>query len=331
MNDDLAHALTQQLDALGLRLHPQGALADADAAARIPAELTHGTSSLSLDVAYVPSMTFQELRQTSRAPLTPEQLLIVGERVTERSAEQFRRWGLNYIDSAGNAYVQFEGIHIDVRGRRSSPSRTDRSSRAPRGSTNLFSTKRAQVIFALLAWDDVLESTFREIAETADVAVGQAKQTIDLLEDHQYLLPRRRFAPGGRDILLAQWVAAYPTGLGAPSRGFGFRGEFAELHPTSLEVHVSGEAAVPDLIRRPTTFTFYADQVPSELVLARRWRSEDESPNIFYRQKFWTRPGDEPGLHTAPQLLVYADLLASGESRQREAAEAMEEGLHVRR
>lgn len=331
MNADLARALSRRLDELGLQLEPRDAVSEADAATRIPAELAHGASSLPLHLAYIPSMTYRELRQTSAGPIAPDQLLIVGERVTERSAEQFRQLGMNYIDSAGNAYVRFGGVHIDVRGRRSSPSRTDRSSRAPRGSTNLFSTKRAQVIFALLAWDDVLESTFREIAETAGVAVGQAKQTIDLLEDHQYLLPRRRFAPGGRDILLAQWVAAYPTGLGASSRGFGFRGDFTELHPTSLEVHASGEAAVPDLIRRPTTFTFYADQVPSELVLAHRWRSEDESPNIFYRHKFWTRPGDEPGLHTAPQLLVYADLLASGESRQREAAEAMEEGLHVRR
>jgi len=331
MNTDLAGALSRRLGELGLRLDPWDVVAEAVPEARIPTKLAHSTASRPVLVAYVPSMTYREVRQTSGGPITPGELLIVGERVTERSAEQFRQLGMNYIDSAGNAYVRFGGVHIDVRGRRSSPSRTDRSSRAPRGSTNLFSTKRAQVIFALLAWDDVLESTFREIAETAGVAVGQAKQTIDLLEDHRYLLPQRRFAPGGRDILLAQWVAAYPTGLGAPSRGFGFRGEFADLHPTSLEVHVSGEAAVPDLIRRPTTFTFYADFVPSELVLANRWRSDDDSPNIFYRQKFWTRPGDEPGLHTAPQLLVYADLLASGESRQREAAEAMEEGLRVRR
>ncbi|WP_461514907.1 type IV toxin-antitoxin system AbiEi family antitoxin [Rathayibacter agropyri] len=57
------------------------------------------------------------------------------------------------------------------------------------------------------------------------------------------------------------------------------------------------------------------------------WRS-DRDPNILVRQVFWSDPGQQPGrqaIQKAPPLLVYADLLAAGEGRQRDAARSMRE------
>lgn len=69
--------------------------------------------------------------------------------ISPRSAESFRRAGIQYIDTVGNAWVEFGEVLIDVRGRHL-PRDLGQRRRAIGG--NLFSTARAQVAFTLLAW-----------------------------------------------------------------------------------------------------------------------------------------------------------------------------------
>lgn len=322
MRSDLASKLSLQLLALDFRTHDDLELRGLHPGVPEPAVLHHTTAGrMPVTLIYASTMTISDLRR-HRVPVHDlKGTLVVGDRITERSGEQFRQAGANYLDSAGNAFINVGSLYVDIRGRRHpAPDTPPHESHGSRGGVNLFSAKRAQVIFAILAWDGVLTSPLRDIARTAGVALGQVSQTIDLLEQYDYLLPRRRFAPGGRRALTDLWSAAYPSGLGARIRSFPFSGDFSDLEPKTLAIHVTGESAVPQYIS-PTTFSFYADEPPAELALERGWRSEHQSPNIFYRPKFWSRPDDdEPGLRTVPPLLIYADLLASGDSRQREAA-----------
>ncbi|MEJ7742890.1 MAG: hypothetical protein WKF73_10255 [Nocardioidaceae bacterium] len=44
--------------------------------------------------------------------------LVVGQHVHERSADAFRKMGIAYADTAGNAYIRYATVVIDVRGRR---------------------------------------------------------------------------------------------------------------------------------------------------------------------------------------------------------------------
>jgi hypothetical protein len=258
-------------------------------------------------------------------PGTP--LLMIGPRVTPRNAERLRAAGLNFIDAHGNAYLAIADTLIDVRGRTGNPIAA--SYHPPAGSM-LFTNKRAQVIFAIISWPELLEGRLRDLAAASGVSVGFVQKTLILLESTQHLERhgKTRTARALTDIdrLIEGWVAAFPSGLGAQSKTRTFRGDFV---PTALEdsgpaVYLSGEAVAPWIHRNPT-WTLYVDDLPRDAIRAGRWSSASREPNIFVRSRFWQEPdGDavsrEGRVRTAPPLLVYADLLASGDSRQKEAA-----------
>ncbi|MFT4188684.1 MAG: type IV toxin-antitoxin system AbiEi family antitoxin [Aeromicrobium sp.] len=323
MDERSARDLTDRWAELGLRLVPSVRLVDVPEGRPVEAVLEHTQGRQSFQVVHMSSLTESSLRASRLVGAADGRLLVLGPRVTERSARAFRLLGVNYLDAAGNAWVTFGGVHIDVRGRQrvAAGSTSERATRPGGGAVNLFSAKRAQVVFAILAWERLLSRPLRELAHAAGVSLGQAQQTRELLIRYGFLDERKQFLPGQRDRLLDQWANAYPTGLGAIETASPFSGEISGLDAGEHVVYVSGESAAPHL-RHPETLTLYSDGLPVDLIRRRRWRRDTENPNILVRQTFWRAPdGEFPGLQAAPWPLVYADLLASGEARQRDAAE----------
>jgi hypothetical protein len=71
--------------------------------------------------------------------------------------------------------------------------------------------------------------------------------------------------------------------------------------------------------------------VPSRLAVAHRFRKADGPGDVEIRQRFWHLPADGSDI-LVPAPLVYADLIASGEPRQLEAAAHLREhDAHLRR
>ncbi len=239
--------------------------------------------------------------------------LVLSNFVSPRTAGALRRAGVQYLDTAGNAWIKFGDVLIDVRGR---PRPKDVAPAPATG--NLFSTARAQVIFALLAWPELWRAPLRELARTADVSVGQAHNARQLLSEAGYKDGSR---PAGQSDLLELWAAAYPTGLGAKLTRATYSGMIEHVRPAAEQdaLFISGEPAVKEL--RPATLTLYARRDDPFLPVVNRWRS-DGPPNIEVRRAFWRAPGgDRPGVQLAPWPLVYADLAASDDPRVRQAAQ----------
>ncbi|WP_129665985.1 type IV toxin-antitoxin system AbiEi family antitoxin [Phytoactinopolyspora endophytica] len=254
--------------------------------------------------------------------------LVVGDHINERSAAAFREAGLQFLDRAGNAWLTFDDVLVDVRGRTRGRGQIPAPQPKQR---NLFSARRAQVIFVLLAWSAAIEASFRTIADASGVSVGQVQSTIKLLDDTGYLRQAGSRQLLRRDELLDRWTAAYPTGLGPKLRLRDFFGNVDHIEQVSnaQTLLIGGEAAVEELLR-PASITLYAEELDPRLPATNRWRT-DREPNIHLRRKFWKPPFPEGaatrvrGFARAPSLLIYADLIASGDSRQREAAGALRE------
>lgn len=252
-------------------------------------------------------------------------LLVLGARITPRNADHLRELGINFIDINGNAYFSFGNVLVDVRGRSGDRLASQYQARAT--VSNLFTPKRAQIIFALISWPEIVNAPLREIARVAGVSVGFAQRTVAALEAAGYI----RAIAGGRegrrlndiDSLIDGWVASFRAAFGSPERTRAFRGQFDReaLSEEGAPVYVSGEAAA-DWIARNSTWTLYSDEIPREAAAAGRWVARASDSNIFVRPVFWNEPeaSQGPRLRTAPPLLVYADLMTSGDSRQREAA-----------
>ncbi|WP_413544239.1 type IV toxin-antitoxin system AbiEi family antitoxin [Citricoccus nitrophenolicus] len=326
MDEQLAQELADRFDEFGLRFLEPIDLNELPTEDTVSATLAHQEGHAPYQVGCSDTLTLSSMGWVRRHYAEHDRLLLVGPRVTERSAERLRLLGINYIDQAGNAFITFNGVHIDVRGRRALRPSATKAPRLTRGGVNLFSVKRSQVIFTILSWPDLLDGPVREIATASMVSLGQAQGTLDLLMQYGYLDEEKHFAPSRRELLIDHWTASYPSGLGSEGKAGRYSGDWASLRVGDASVYVSGEAAVPELLR-PETATLYTEEFPIELIRSHRWRRNDEQPTIFLRRQFW-RPSDAPagpGVHEAPWLLVYADLLASNDGRQHEVAQRIRE------
>ncbi|BDT88949.1 hypothetical protein IU485_10270 [Nocardia cyriacigeorgica] len=269
-------------------------------------------------MVWLPHATLSELARVEQKD-DSHRLLVAGRRITSRTADALVAAGIDYVDYAGNTHLDFEPVLIDVRGRHS-PAKEP----APRAAdANLFSTKRMQVLFALLTWPELVGQPIRRIAEVAGTSVGITQSTLDILKGADYVIERSLHR---RDELIELWSAAFRTALLPSLRTLSFEGDIKGWSATPRYL-VSGEFAV-ETIRHPGTLTIYSEHFDLADAARYRWKRSDE-PNIEIRHKFWRSPEGAfiPTTHgpfaenTVPPLLVYADLLASNEARQAEVAQ----------
>ncbi|HWS36708.1 MAG TPA: type IV toxin-antitoxin system AbiEi family antitoxin [Actinoplanes sp.] len=283
--------------------------------------LSRGDASAAYSVQVKSPMTLTSVARGRVLGSRP--LLVVGDQITKRSADAFREADIQFVDTLGNAFITFDGVYVDVRGR-AEPAAPGQVTRG-RESANMFSRGRSQVILALLAWPELVEASRREVAKAAGTSLGQAHEVLTRLGEAGFLLSHARKLIRS-DVLLDLWSAAYPAGLGPRLEIAGFIGDPARSLKSDRPLYLSGESAEGLDIVRPASLTVYVDSMDSKLAIANRWSTDPERVrNVFVRRKFWTSPRPESeeftaGIGNAPWPLVYADLLAAGDARLDEVA-----------
>ena len=244
-----------------------------------------------------------------------------------RLADQCRdNLGLQFIDTAGNAYLRQRGLYIWVKGQ---PRPTD-ALNLP--ATRAAATATAQrIIFLLLCRPELLNAPYREIAKTAGVALGVVGRVLKDLADQKYIIgqPRGwRFLEPAR--LLDQWVTNYPARLRPKLNARRFTAEDRTWWQKTDLVNTGalwgGEVAGDKLTRhlKPATFTIYVapavvHKVVTDLATGHRWRA-DPKGEIEILETFWNLPVDPAHPDIVPPPLIYADLLATMDPRNREVA-----------
>jgi hypothetical protein len=283
-------------------------------------KLSRGASTASFTLQAGPNVRLSSLNLNSAGG----PMFVHTSHVNTKTADAFRRARVQFLDSAGNAWIQFGDVLIDIRGRISTE--PDPTSHPHRAAGDLFSSRRSQVIMALLAWPDLWTRPQRELAEAAGVSLGQANKTLALLKQ----AGRGPGRPKREEVsLLDMWAAAFPARLGQRLYLGSYQGDITwrpsrdELDPPA----VSGESAVPELLR-PGSLTLYLRELDPNLALRQRWRA-DGAPNIVVRRKFWRHPrwntsSSDDGV--APWPIVCADLLASDDPRVRAVAREVRDG-----
>lgn len=322
MHETTQHLLNW-LHTYGIELDGAHKLDQAIFGAQADATLIRRGAAQKYLLTYLPSMTLTHLSPLNPRDRSMHPMLVLGDHIGERSSAAFREAGIQYLDAGGNAYLYFGDVLIDVRGRRD---RRRTKSYTPETETNLFSARRSQVIFALLVWPGLTDGPLRELSRVAGVSVGLAQSTMKLLDKTGFLQDASVRRLRHTVDLLDHWTAAYPTGLLPTLQIRDFSGDIDDIRSIEGDdsLYVSGEAAARDLLR-PVTLTLYTNDLNPRLPAINRWRT-DGRPNISIRRKFWTDPYVHSGrknpdkIKPVPSLLIYADLIATGDSRQREAA-----------
>lgn len=134
--------------------------------------------------------------------------LLITTYLTPSLALQCREMGLQFIDTAGNAYLDVAGMFVFVCGQ----TPPDSLVRPPVRTTGNPSSQR--MVFALLCKPALLQATYREIARVSGIALGSVGAVFNGLASRGWLLEthaeeRRRLTAPER--LLDEWVANFPT------------------------------------------------------------------------------------------------------------------------
>lgn len=250
--------------------------------------------------------------------------LLVTHYVTPPQTEKLRRANVQFVDVAGNAFLNQPPLYVFVTGKR--PVISPLSSKT----TRAFTTAGVKVVFALLGCPSLLNAPYREIAATAGVSLGAVSQVLEDLKQTGYLLEH---GTKGRlwqkqAELIRRWSEAYTERL-RPKLLLGrFRADqpdwWKEVQLAEMQACWGSEVAAAKWTKylKPQIKTIYAPGKMPRLQ-AQFGFHPDQNGDIELLKKFWTFAAlpDHPDL--APALLVYADLLASGDERNLETAQIL--------
>ncbi len=265
--------------------------------------------------------------------------LLVAPYITREVAEHCRQLRLPFIDTAGNAYLEAAGLFVYVVGQA-------RPVEPRQGNFRALNPAGLKLTFALLCRPKLLEENYRNIATAAGVALGTVGADMKDLEArgffHLATPPRLRKLLDPKRML-EEWVTHYPLTL-RPKLNLGrFLAEPERLQHAALaplKAYWGGEPAAGKLTRylKPAHFTIYTGEPIARLIAAGRMRAE-AGGNVEILEKFWNFPAAHfPATHlttahlttahadkndapdVVPPILAYADLLATNDGRNAEAA-----------
>nr|WP_254608832.1 type IV toxin-antitoxin system AbiEi family antitoxin [Burkholderia contaminans] len=248
-------------------------------------------------------------------------LMLVAPHLSAELAAGLTDQGIPFLDTAGNACLIQPEATVMIAGR-------PKPARAPRRQSSRATTpKGLAVMFALATQPGLVAQPYRAIAAASDVALGTVNLAMDDLIARGLVGQRRngeRLLPDWPRFV-QEWVALYPSRLRAklPSR------RFASLAPdwwrgfdfAAFDARLGGEPAADLLTHdlKPAAITVYTHGTASNrLLLQGRLRSDDRG-EVELVEAFWPPSAalDWPEQEgpVVPPLLIYADLVSSGDSR----------------
>lgn len=259
--------------------------------------------------------------------------LLVTPYLTPELANRCRQIELPFIDTAGNALLNAPGLYVFIKGEKRPDNMT------PMGTQGGGTATALRVVFALLHRPDLLNAPYREIVDTAGVALGAVGWVFFDLE-------KRGYAAGGKrqrnrrlletKRLIEEWVTNYPIKLRPKLNPRRFRAADPDWWKEAKlpeGAYWGGEVAADRLTHylKPATFTIYITPAPDTrrenlktLIGAHRLRA-DPTGDIEILDTFWHFQDDPTRPDLVPPLLIYADLIATLDPRNLEVAKLVRE------
>lgn len=258
-------------------------------------------------------------------------LLIIARYVNPQLADQLKQDDIEFIDTAGNAFINNQTLYIFVKGNKP----PNILGQAPL--ERAFNAAGLRMIFTFLCNPGFENKTYREIVAAANVALGTIDRIMKELKKMGFLLDmgKRGHKLIQKENLLRRWTIAYPERL-RPKLMLGrYKGDFGWWQQKTLDpwkAQWGGEVAAARLTQylKPEVITIYtAPQELNQLLFENRLQRE-RAGEVEILARFW-RPADILEHHDLVHpILVYADLLATGNQRNTETAKMIYEQHIIR-
>jgi hypothetical protein len=257
--------------------------------------------------------------------------LFVGEYINNTIGAQLRDARINYLDTAGNAYLNRKPLYILIKG-----NPKPKEMLGPVGQA--FTPSGLKAIFALLAYPGlVIGGTQRDIAGLANIALGAVGAIIKDLTEKEFLRQeitnnRRRWNEQKIPELIDKWTEEYPKlkkklflGRYIARDHLWWKNNNPEQYGAELGGEIAGGEYTHHL--KPQIATVYIDKKEKNKFL-KAFRlakatdaSDTEGMLVEVFEKFWNQHDTKTGGRAiAHPLIVYADLIATADMRNIETA-----------
>ncbi len=256
--------------------------------------------------------------------------VLVADYINPNMAKKLKELHVQFMDTAGNAYINQPPIYIHITG-----NHQDQTHTRDKEKNRAFDTTGLKVVFGFLCNPFLVNTTYREIAKATGVALGTVGWVITGLKGAGFIVERgkvREFINTRK--LLDRWVEAYPEKL-KPKQCVG---EFItdkanwwqDINIAEYGAFWGGEVAAAKYTNylQPHIATVYLPKEAGNKLLAKaRLRKADEFAaneaglvKIF--RPFWPRDtmDEKNNKSLVHPILVYADLIETGDARNIETA-----------
>lgn len=244
-------------------------------------------------------------------------LMVIAWKIFPALKERLKEHRINYLEANGNMFVNAQNILLLLDAGKKLDAPTQYGNRA-------FTPTGLKVVFEFLRDKELINHTQREIAVQAGVALGNIPKVLQGLKDigQIYKLNKKELAFHDRNELLHIWAREYHNTL-KPTLELGRftikqYDDWKDI-PLNTKKTVWGGEPAADLLTnylKPGVLTLYTTETKKDLVV-KYGLIPDKKGNLFVYQRFWKNREIE---QTAPEMLVYADLIHTNDKRCIETA-----------
>ncbi len=250
--------------------------------------------------------------------------MMIIQQVTADMADRLRGDDTQFMDTAGNCFINQPPYYVFIKG-----NKIQGAVKVPVVG-RAFKQTGLRVVYALLCNPRLENETYRAIAAKTDVALGMVNWVLNELNELGYLVETgkgraRHIRLLGKEKLLERWITGYaeqlrPKLLIGRYRGADGWWQKAVLNPERAQW--GGEVAAGKLTDylKPQTITVYVDKDNPEAVLIQNRLKKDPEGDVELLYYFWRQETIVPRGDTVHPILVYADLMATGNQRNIETA-----------
>ena len=251
-----------------------------------------------------------------------ETVVVIAEYIFPKIKEQLRELGIGYIEKNGNTFYKKANIFLWLEDQKTATPEKDKTGRA-------FTKTGLKLVFHFLLEEPLVNLTYRQLAERTKIGFGNINFIMTDLKEQGFLLQvnKDRFKLNRKKQLLEKWMVGYEQKL-KPALvidTFRFLNQDDFIHWQKLKLRQGhtfwgGEPAAQKLTNylRPGELTMYT--LEKRMELTKNYKLvPGENGNVKVFQKFWNN--NENDKQIAPPLLVYVDLMLTGDRRCIETAE----------
>lgn len=263
------------------------------------------------------NLVLQQMRKLKEEVDLP--LLLASHYFAPDVFESFSAEGISVVDSSGNCKIEAKQLFINIIGQKSTPIKQ------PKGKA--FNEAGLKAVFYFLLNDTNINQPYRQISNNTGLSLGTITNVVEELLYEKFVIKtsKGRILKNKR-ALLDTWQVHYNQTLKPKlllkTMEFVDSDSRKDWELIALPDGVcwggEGGAYLTNKYLIPEQFDIYTEGPSINLMMTRKMRFE-ENGSIHVYQKFWRSQHER----VAPMILIYADLMGSGNSRCIEAAQKL--------